>query len=196
VSVPGCTPDVSKDDVYYSEKTDPNMGIAQNVVVEQTPEGMRVSGPEISVLALITKNSFEIKVDPEGAKIEQTIKQMELDSRTGTLIANANIKLGKDSTLPAKLPVKGAVVFIPAMYRFIPSATGSRNVSVKINNEVGYTEIAGLRFEQEVILNILEDGSVEVSKEGVVATDTKGSQWISKKVKHKNKIAVIMVRKK
>jgi hypothetical protein len=55
------------------------------------------------------------------------------------------------------------------------------------------TDVAGLKSKQEVVLNVWEDGTVEVSKEGVIATDARGQQWYSKKVRLRDKIAIIFL---
>lgn len=188
----GCIPTVSLEDVYHSDATDPKLGGAKNIVVEQTPEGMKVSGAGISVIALITPNSFEIKVEPERTEVEYTIGEIALDQR-GALIIKANMKLGEDSTVPVKMPTKGSTFFFPELYGFVPGGSNSQNVTVKINLAVGYTEVAGLRFKQEVVINVWEDGTVELNKKGIVASDKNGKEWISKNVKFGDKIAVIMV---
>ena len=196
VLVAGCISAVSEEDVYRTDTIDPKLGSAKNIVVEQTPDGMKISGSELSVLALITRDSFKIKTEPEEMELEYTVGGMEFDSRTGSVITKANIILGKDSTVPAQLPSKGARFFDSKLYRFIPGTSGSQNVSVKINQEVGYTDIAGLHFKQEAVFNIWEDGTVEMNKEDIVASDTNGNEWISKKVKFGDKIATIMIKKK
>jgi len=195
VLVAGCTPTMSPEHVYHSDATDPTLGSAENVVVEQTPQGVQVSGSEISALALITGSSFKITTEPEDAELEYTVGEIKFDQFSGAAIVKANIRLGEGSTVPARLPMQGGTIFVAEMYGFVPGTSGSQNVSVRINPAVGHTDVAGLRFKEEVVLNIWEDGTVEVDEEGIVASDTQGNEWISKRAKLGDKTAVIMIRK-
>jgi len=195
VLIVGCTPTVSLEDLYRSDVTALKSGSARNIAVEQTADGMKITGSEISVLALITTSSFKLKTEPQDAELKYTIGQMKLDSGSGALILEANLILGEDSTVPALLPMKGAAFFAPKAYGFAPGAPGSQNVTVKINPATGHTHVAGLAFNQEVVLNIWEDGTVEVNKAGIVASDKDGNEWISKKAKVGDKIAIVLIKK-
>jgi len=100
-------------------------------------------------------------------------------TKDGSLIMTA---MGESSHAPAILPFDNATGNIGSP-KWIPDALGSRNIKIVINQEVGYTEIAGLRFREEAVINIGQDGAVEVNKEGVEASDKTGNFWISKNVK-------------
>jgi hypothetical protein len=78
---------------------------------------------------------------------------------------------------------------------YYPDALGSENIRILIG-ELGYTVFAGLKFTQEVIANVWEDGIVEVEKRGVIATDDEGKEWISKKIRIDGKAATVMVKNK
>ena len=123
-----------------------------------------------------------------------------MDSRWGVFIAKANIDLGEDSSVPAKLFL-GKINMFPVppsvfkLYGLMPGAANSQKVSVKVNKSVGHTEIVGLRFKQEVTLHIWVDGTVEVDKEKIFATDNDGGEWVLKKVRVGGKVAIVMISK-
>lgn len=80
-----------------------------------------------------------------------------------------------------------------------PDTLGARNIQIGINEEVGHTNVAGLRFTEEATINIWEDGTVEVAREGVEVTDKDGTTWVSKEVKLKeleDKVATVVVKKR
>ena len=105
----------------------------------------------------------------------------------GTLQGKA---LGNDSHVPAEMSLDGKVS------RFYPDALGSENIKVVVNKKVGYTEVAGLNFKQEVTMNIWKDGTVELDRERVEASDKNNISWISKRVTSSGKNAIVMVRKR
>ena len=98
--------------------------------------------------------------------------------------------LGKDSHVPATMPLNGGAV------KIYVDALGSENIIVVVNKKIGYTEIAGLKFKQEVTIDIWKDGTVEVDREGVEAADKNNITWISKRVLSDGKNAIVMIRKR
>jgi hypothetical protein len=106
-----------------------------------------------------------------------------------------NVKgLSKDSYVPVSASLNSALSgnFDNATYYY--DAPGSRNVSVKIDSQVGFTDIAGLRFKKEVVINIWDDGTVEADREGIEAVGNKDSLiWVAKKVTYQGKTAIVMV---
>lgn len=109
-----------------------------------------------------------------------------------------NIKVEMETVGEYTITRRGDNATIPiVMGILVIDAPGSSNMLIVINKNVGYTDYAGLRFKQEVTVNIWEDGIVEVDKEGIEVSDKKGANWISKKVKMENgKVAIVMVRKR
>lgn len=188
-----CSGSVSPESIYHSVNTDLGLSGAKNITVELSQDGMIVRGSDISVLARITQRSFAIDTLPENADLQYKIDNIALNP-TGSMVMKAHLILGPDSSLPALLPMQGGTIFNPSDYGFVPGVVNSQNITIKINQNVGHTEIAGLSFKQEVVLNIWEDGIIEVDKEGVAATDKDGASWISKKVKYEGKQAILMVR--
>jgi hypothetical protein len=79
--------------------------------------------------------------------------------------------------------------------RFVADPLGSQNIRIAIDPKIGSTEYAGLRFEDEVTVNIWESGVVEVDREEVEATDSDGTVFISARVMVEGKEAIVMVRK-
>ena len=189
----GCSTTVTAEDVYRSVDADKGLSGAKNITVELSKKGMVVSGSEISVLARITQNSFSVDTVPEDVELQYTIDNIAFNP-TGSMVMKAHLVLGPDSSLPALLPMQGGTIYVAKDYGFVPGAINSQNITVKIDPSVGHTDIAGLRFGREVILNIWEDGSIEVDKEGVEATDKDGVRWISKKVNFDGKRAILMVK--
>ncbi len=108
----------------------------------------------------------------------------------------AGTAMGDHSHVPAIIPLSPTGNLQSPKY--FPDALGSRNIKIVINKEVGYTEIAGLRFVGEAVINIGNDGTVEVNKEGVEASDKTGTFWISKNVKIEgsDSLTTVMIRKK
>jgi hypothetical protein len=64
-----------------------------------------------------------------------------------------------------------------------------------VNNNVGYTTIAGLMIKKSCVINIWDDGTIEVDKEGVEASTEEGASYTSKTIDIKNKKAIVMVKK-
>ena len=196
VLVVGCTKGIAPEDMYRYSPEYPQDSGARNVTVEQTPGGIRVSGSGVSLLFVPpTRSSFKVDVEPEDAPIQYQVGKIPLDSSTGAMYMQIVMTLGEGSSLPAQIPMQGATVFTPKLYGPFPDALGSRDVTVKINEQVGHTRFAGLEFRQEVVLAVWEDGIVEVDREGVEASDGSGTAWISKQVEVEDELAIIMIRK-
>ncbi|MGD2205443.1 MAG: hypothetical protein PVH17_01575 [Anaerolineae bacterium] len=196
ILVVGCTESVAPEDIYQYSPEYPQESGARNIAVEQTANGTKISGPEISLLFLPpTRTSFKVDVEPEGASVKYKVNKMPLDGNTGAFYMQVVITLGEDSSVPAQIPMQGASFFAPELYGPLPDALGSQDITVKINEQVGHTRFAGLEFRQEAVLGVWEDGTVEVDREGVEASDESGTAWISKEVKVEDKVAIIMIRK-
>ena len=75
-------------------------------------------------------------------------------------------------------------------------ALGLCNIQVRVNEKVGETNFVGLKFKNDVLINIWKDGLIETDREGIVANDIYGVEWISKKVNIDGRQAIIMVRKR
>ena len=196
VLVVGCSKGIAPEDMYRYSPEYPQDSGARNVTVEQTPGGIRVSGSGVSLLFVPpTRSSFKVDVEPEDAPIQYQVGKIPLDSSTGAMYMQIVMTLGEGSSLPAQIPMQGATVFTPELYGPFPDALGSQDVTVKINEQVGHTRFAGLEFRQEVVLDVWEDGIVEVDREGVEASDGSGTAWISKQVQVEGEDAIIMIRK-
>ena len=189
----GCTPTVLPENVYHSE-VDTHLSGSKNIVVEQTNDGLKVSGPDLALI-VVSENDFKITPDPKGAKINYKMKEMVL-APVGVMVAKASITLGTDSVVAANLPLGQMTVFPIPYYLFgvVPGSAGSQNISVKVNKDVSHTDVAGLSFKQDATLNVWADGTVEVDKEGILAKDKDGKEWVSKKVKIGDKVAIIMIK--
>jgi len=76
----------------------------------------------------------------------------------------------------------------------LPDELNSRNIRVVVNKKLGYTTFAGLRFKHEAVVNIWEDGTVEVNRKGVAGEDKELRTYLSTKVKLKGKTVHVMMR--
>lgn len=201
-----CGRGVAPEDVYRHEPEYSGTSGARNIAVEETTEdGVRIAGSELSVVVfppslqrsgLRSFVTWRIETDPEEASFKYTIDDMIFDSGAGYFYAQAIVSLGENSSVPANLPLPDAEYHaLPPELGFFPDAPGSQNVSVGINERVGHTEIAGLRFEQEATINVWETGVVEADREGIEATDPSGATWVSKNATVEGKDAIVMIRK-
>jgi len=192
-----CSPTVSFDEVYKAPGDSFFTG-SQNLTVEQTAGGMKVTGSEVTVEET-TNRKYELQRVSDDEQIEYEMLGMVLSSKFGFFYAKAQIKLGEDSEVSANLPASGfsdQSSFSEAYTEFgmVPGAPGSENIHLVINGLVGETEVAGLSFREEVTLNVWENRVVELDKKGIVARDAKNQEWISSKVNLNDTIAVLMVR--
>jgi hypothetical protein len=95
---------------------------------------------------------------------------------------NGSLKIGAAEGGAGKIPFGGDDIVI--------DAPGSRDVRIEIDPKVKKTTYAGLVFITPCILEILEDTTLAVNQEGVVAKDKQGKQWKSKKVTLDSKEAI------
>ena len=75
----------------------------------------------------------------------------------------------------------------------VPDGLGSRHIEVVVVPAVGSTSLAGLNFKTSCILNIKPDGTVEVDKEGVWASDSSKRGYVSRKVTVAGRRMIVMV---
>lgn len=81
--------------------------------------------------------------------------------------------------------------------RYIPDALGAKNISIVVNEKVKYTTLAGLRFRSNCMINVWQDGTIEVDKIGVFATAEKNETqtYVSKEIKIGDRVYIVMVLK-
>jgi len=60
----------------------------------------------------------------------------------------------------------------------------ARNIAIEIDEEVGETQYAGLRFRDPCVVGILSDGTVTIDRAGLSAEDRSGRLWTSRAVRH------------
>ena len=78
----------------------------------------------------------------------------------------------------------------------VPDALGSTNIHIIVEPGAGPTSFAGLDFRTDCILNIWKDGSIEVDKEGIEASDNLGSHYVSQEVTQDGKTSILMMRRR
>jgi len=193
-------PTVSEGDVFHTmEQIDLEFGRSRNITVEQLPNGMRATGPEGAALIEIGNRSFSL--GPEGDRNEFQADILGFQVESGRYYFIIAVHLGPDSSILAVAPDPNANCppFVPCFdsekVGFFPGAPGSENVSVIINPALGYTEVAGLRFREEVTLNVWENGIVELDRENIAVSDINGQQWISKRVRIGEETAILLIRR-
>jgi len=187
-------PTVSESDVFHTtDQIDAEYGGSRNVTVEQLPDGMRATGSERAAVIQVRSRSFSLGPDPEGAEFQAEILGFKIDSRTGEIYSIVVVHLGAGSSILAWAP--NSPSFDSKMVGFLPGAPSSENISVRINSAVGYTEIAGLRFREEVTLNVWGNNIVELDRENVAVSDINGQQWVSKRVRIGERSAILLVKK-
>lgn len=143
--------------------------------------------PEVS-----GQNVYQFTCDYKSAGGAKNIEVTQTSSQ-GKYSVKA---LSDDSNVPMSMSLSSASKGNLNNAKYYYDAPGSKNVSVKIDSQVGFTDIAGLRFKKEVVINVRNDGTVEVDREGIEAVSNKnGSTWISKKVTYQGKAAILMVKK-
>jgi serine/threonine protein kinase len=82
----------------------------------------------------------------------------------------------------------------PNAVTFVPDVHGSTGLHVVVNHKLGYTTAAGLRFQQDVVMNIWDDGVVEIDKAGVQAADAKGVRYVSQQRTIGDRTGLVMVK--
>jgi len=194
------TPVVTEDEVFHTlDEISAEYGGSRNVTVEQIPNGMRAVGTERTAMLTVGANSFTLGPEPENSEFRASILGFKMDRHTGHIILFVKVDLGTNSSILAWIPNPEQGVFPyqfdPDECRLLPGAPTSENVSIRINPAVGYTEVAGLRFSEEVTLNVWENGIVELDRENVTASDINGQQWISKRVRLGEETTILLVRK-
>jgi len=79
----------------------------------------------------------------------------------------------------------------------MPDALGSTNIRVKVNRQLGYTTLAGLRFKDDATVNINQDGTVEVTSAGIRAMGVQNNNpFVSQEIMVDGKPVLVMVRDK
>jgi len=127
---------------------------------------------------------YHVQSDYTGSSIA---KNMEFSTNENGLLDGT--AMGDDASVPMTMDMGGGSTV------YYPDVPGSQNIKIKILDEVGYTRYAGLIFTQEVLLNIWENGIIEVDQEGIECKDLQDNEYISKKGKFEGKSAIIMVKK-
>jgi hypothetical protein len=124
----------------------------------------------------------------------QIAKDLEVwTDNNGSLEGKA---LSNNASIPSEISVDDAVSGSIKRSKMFPDALGSQNIKIKIDEAVGYTEFAGLKFKKEATINIWKDGTIEVDHEGIEATDVSGTRWISKKIGVDGKNVIVIVKGK
>ncbi len=79
----------------------------------------------------------------------------------------------EETQIPCELPFAGPLL----------ETTGSKDIFIRVNKDVGYTYFAGLLFYDSAKVSIGEDGTVEVDRAGIRAKSETGSLQLTKTFK-------------
>jgi serine/threonine-protein kinase len=152
-------------------KDDATLAVLEEGVVATERTGVRALGPDgvvyVSRDTMVagedrTVMMFEVYHWLPPLKVStasRNIQVVENGDATFTITG-----LGADSAVAAgEKPGGGQVA--------LPDALGSKNVKVVVNRAPGYTTVAGLRFAEDVTMNITRDGFVEIDRPGVLALE-------------------------
>jgi hypothetical protein len=93
-------------------------------------------------------------------------------------------QIGAEGILPAQTPASEVPVGLPeGLYKACPDAYGSENIIVLRGGDDSPSEYAGLWWlRKEVVVNVWDDGTVEVTGAGIRALDIDNTSWISERV--------------
>ena len=81
------------------------------------------------------------------------------------------------------------------VFGVFPVSPGSQNVAVKVNPQIGHTDVGGLTLTEEAVLNVWDDGTLEIDREGIVGHDEDDAEWVSQRVRLDGKVANLLVRR-
>lgn len=124
---------------------------------------------------------------PSGPLAKEGANDFEIIQKNNhTLTAKAT---SNSSHAPGTMPLGAS----PANITFYFEGLGSKNIRIQPNKELGYTTYAGLRFENEAVVAIRDDGAITVDREGVTARDEKGRPFISRKVVVDGTFSILML---
>lgn len=119
------------------------------------------------------------------------------DIGIGTASRNIEVTETKDGYLKMKQATedaKLAMIMSPSgKMTYVPDALGSEGIRVLVDKEVGFTTLAGLKFRQDCVINVWKDGTIEVDRVGVTATDDANAHYVSQEAKIKNTPSIVMV---
>jgi hypothetical protein len=135
--------------------------------------------------ATTTNNVY--KYQPEK-KIQATSKNIKVTEEKNGVLMMQKVSDKTESGLAMVMGPDRKVIYFP-------DSLGSTGIHVEIDNKVGHTTLAGLQFKSACIINIWPDGTIEVDKEGVTATDKAKNSYISRKTNIGDKQAIVMVKK-
>jgi hypothetical protein len=204
-------PSVSEGNVFHTlDEIDATFMGSRNVTVEQLPNGMRkATGSERAALIEAGLDRASLELNPEETGGQASVLGYMINPRIGNVYLIVTVHLGSDSSILALapdfprfdpvttfgfLPGPNIPLKINSAVSLLPGAPNSENISVKINPAIGYTEVAGLRFREEVRLNVWENGIVELDKENVSVSDIYGQKWISKRVRVGEQSVILLIK--
>ena len=82
----------------------------------------------------------------------------------------------------------------PGVMAFGVPIPGSTGLHVVVNRKRGYTTAAGLRFQDDAVIDLPLDGAVKVDRAGVNARDAAGAAYVSREVSDGAGKRIVMVR--
>ncbi|MFC1879596.1 hypothetical protein ACFLZW_06740 [Chloroflexota bacterium] len=123
------------------------------------------------------------KISLEGYS-DIVAEETVLDPNWGVIVNKGYFQIGADGILPAQTPASEVPVGMPeGLYRACPDAYGSENIIILRGGDNSSSKFAGLWWlNKEVVANVWEDGTVEVTGLGISAIDINENKWVSKRI--------------
>lgn len=150
------------------------------------------SGPPVAAAPPTTRPTPAPTPPPEPYRFRPKVNTFDAISRNveiEELKDGVTMKgLGKGSTIAMAVPFGGT-----GSPQYMPDAPGSRDIHVIVNEKMGYTTFAGLRFQGAAVVGVRTDGLVVVDKEGIRARDAKGRLFVSGKTTAGDKDLIAML---
>lgn len=179
----------SQQEVYYFQSECPVSTSAKNLFVGWTGY-YQIIGFFDDDGNLITDKAVAFQHGEPGGMTDESheldeyfvVEQIPLGSY-GIFLNQGYYQIGS-SILPAQIPASKPPPGTPErLYYPCPDAYGSENIMIHIFKDEKATKLAGLWWiTDQLEIDILEDGSIELDRLGIRAVDDDSTWWVSEKV--------------
>ncbi len=105
----------------------------------------------------------------------------------GIVVKEVVGKDGKNYTVPEGASPGGKGMIGAVGNKMLIDNPGSRDIHIELDANVKRTTYAGLVFTVPCVLEILKDGTVLADKEGIQVKDSRGKEWISRRIQLEGK---------
>jgi hypothetical protein len=186
VLISGCTTGVSDEDIYRFKSDCPLSGSAKNLVLVGGKSFLVIGGDseleDQVTLGFHYGAPGYLTFAPKNASVEFTVEQTVI-SDFGLSVNQGYYHFEEDGLLPAQVPIEDPPQqnWPERLYNPCPDAPGSENIL--LGRSKYPPRFAGLWWIGTYVrLDVWEDGTIEVNREGVEAVDDDDNRWVSKMV--------------